>query len=222
VAGRRCVLLFTKPSRPGRVKTRLLPELDAAQAAALHEAFVEDLTARLRVGAFDLVLAWALEPGEELPAGDLPAVRQAGADLGERLYAALSGAATEFRWVAAVGSDHPELPLDRVHDAFERLEAGADLVLGPAEDGGYYLVAAAADALHPTLFQDVPWSTPRVFETTLERGQALGLAVETLAVGWDVDTPSDLDRLGRYLGAAPAECPRTHALLAGWNRLPSA
>jgi hypothetical protein len=221
VAERRCVLLFTKLSRPGRVKTRLLPDLDATQAAELHEAFVHDLTERLRDGDFELMLAWALDPEEELPPSDLPAVRQTGENLGERLYAALSGAAAECRWVAAIGSDHPHLPLARVQEAFDRLEAGVDLVLGPAEDGGYYLIAADARALDPALFRGVSWSTERVLEETLGRSRALGLDVELLPVGWDVDTPRDLERLGRHLAASTVQCPRTRALLAGWNRLPS-
>ena len=124
--------------------------------------------------------------------------------------------------VAAIGSDHPTVPLARVHEAFERIEAGADVAIGPAEDGGYYLIAICARALAPRLFADIAWSTAEVLPTTLERCRELGLAVELLDLGSDVDTPEDLARLGRELAASPelaATCPRTRDLLASWGRL---
>lgn len=221
-ATERCLLLFTKPARPGRVKTRLIGELSAEEAARLHQAFVGDLLARLAAGEFRLRVAWDLEDGERIPeppVAGLEALRQEGADLGERLHRALSGAAEEHRFVAALGSDHPHLPVRRVEDAFARLEAGADLVLGPAEDGGYYLVAARAEALSYKLFEDIPWSTEQVFDATLERCQALGVEPALLPPGWDVDRPEDLARLGRAMAEDDLGCPRTRALLASWDRL---
>lgn len=201
------------------MKTRLIGALDARQAAALHDAFVGDLTERLSGGRFELRVAWALEPGEEPPDCALPALRQEGDGLGERLFRGLAAVAAECRWVAAVGSDHPELPLARVEEAFARLEAGADVVLGPAEDGGYYLIAVAAEALRPALFEEIPWSTSAVLATTVERCRSEGLRFELLALGRDVDTPRDLERLGRELAGSAEHCPRTLALLADWKRL---
>ncbi len=118
----------------------------------------------------------------------------------------------------ALGSDHPTLPLDLVHRAFETLEtpeAGADVVLGPAEDGGYYLIALKAGAVHPRLFEDVAWSTGEVLATTLNRCRELGLSVELLPEASDVDTPEDLRRLARRMADAGSDlgCPRTQALL---------
>src|SRR6476469_3519849 len=84
-ASPRALLLFTKPAREGRVKTRLIGDLTAAEAAALHGAFLADLLDRLLDGDFELRIAWALEPGEEIPAGPWPGLRQEGSDLGERL-----------------------------------------------------------------------------------------------------------------------------------------
>src|SRR5688500_5580588 len=101
-----CLLLFTKPAVPGRVKTRLIGALTATQAAELHAAFLADLLARLRhATTFDLRLAWAVDEGEPLPPSPFPAVRQEGAGLGERLYRALAAAAHDYPLVAAVGSD---------------------------------------------------------------------------------------------------------------------
>jgi len=211
-------VLFTKPARPGRVKTRLIGDLTAGQAAELHQAFCDDLLSRLRGGAFVLRVAWALEAGEALPAGGDDAVRQRGADLGERLFGGLRDAAREHERVAAVGSDHPDLPLARVEEAFAAL-ATADVVLGPAADGGYYLIALRAAAVRPELFAGVAWSSDRVLAETLDRCRGLGLRVRQLEPAADVDTPRDLRRLAARIAAGEAECPRTAALLGAWGRL---
>lgn len=212
----RRLLLFTKPAREGRVKTRLIGDLTAAEAAALHAAFLEDLVDRLRGGDFELQLAWALDAEDELPVGG---IRQQGEGLGERLYRALSEVARDGFSVMALGSDHPTLPLALVHEAFERLERGAEVVLGPAEDGGYYLIALRPDAVDPGLFQDIPWSTDRVLAATLERCGSLGRAVELLPPAADVDTPEDLRRLAESLSSGDLGCPRTRELLRSWQRL---
>jgi hypothetical protein len=137
------------------------------------------------------------------PPAPLPAIRQRGADLGERLFNALAAAAVEATVVAAVGSDHPTLPLALVERAFGAVEAGADVVLGPAEDGGYYLIALAARAVSPRLFAGVPWSTGQVLAATLERCRELGLRAELLPPASDVDTPRDLALLARRLASPP-------------------
>jgi rSAM/selenodomain-associated transferase 1 len=216
----RRLLLFTKPAREGRVKTRLIGDLTAAEAAELHAAFLEDLLARLRPGDFELRLAWALDAEEEVPVGPAPGIRQGEGDLGERLHRALSEAAGEAAAVAALGSDHPTLPLELVHLAFAKVEAGADAVLGPAEDGGYYLIALRAGAVSRRLFEGIDWSTPRVLPETLERCRELGLAVELLPAAADVDTPEDLRRLAAGMSVEDLGCPRTRELLETWGRLP--
>jgi uncharacterized protein len=222
----RRLLLFTKPARAGRVKTRLIGDLTPAQAAALHTAFVEDLLARLQEARCELHLAWALEAGEALPEATtfvggtgLPGLRQEGEDLGERLYTALAGAAREARVVAALGSDHPTLPVELVEQAFAAVEAGARVVLGPAEDGGYYLVALAAPVPR-RLFEGIDWSTGRVLAQTLERCRELSIVPELLPEAADVDTPEDLDRLARLMAGSDLGCPRTRGLLEAWGRLP--
>lgn len=220
----RRLLLFTKPAVPGRVKTRLHGALSPEQAAELHQAFLDDLLERLAAGRFELSIAWALTPVEVPPESRWPGIVQRGADLGERLHTALSEAAVGAGAVMALGSDHPTLPLAVVEEAFERIEAGAELVLGPSVDGGYYLIALAPGAVRRELFADVPWSTSAVFATTLERAAELGLAVERLSPGADVDTPEDLEELvttltATTLAVADGECPRTRALLTSWGRL---
>ncbi|MDY7094494.1 MAG: TIGR04282 family arsenosugar biosynthesis glycosyltransferase [Acidobacteriota bacterium] len=227
-------MVYTKPARPGRVKTRLVGsepgELTAEQAAQLHQAFLEDLVQRLEPGSFALTLAWALDEDDDIPrwppaeAADeggsaVSGVRQEGENLGRRLFNGLFQAAREHRFVAAVGSDHPELELATVERAFAVLAAGAPVVLGPAEDGGYYLVAVAREHLAAKLFEDIPWSTGEVLSRTLERCHELGLNPELLPPGADVDDAADLARLERRLAAGEApDCPRTRRLLESWGR----
>ncbi len=225
-----CVLLFTKPAIPGRVKTRLIGELSAEQAARLHAAFLGDLSERLAGGRFHLQIAWALFGDESFPT-DLVAggehVRQTGGDLGERLYRGLSAAASRrrsdgsrcFDAVAAVGSDHPELELETVEQAFECVATGADAVFGPARDGGYYMTALTPRAVRRELFEGVPWSTAEVLDSSLARCRRLGLSTALLPVGHDIDVALDLRRLADRLRAGTVGCPRTRALLVKWGRL---
>lgn len=231
----RRLVLYTKPAVPGRVKTRLFGTLTPEQAAELHAAFLADVSERLLAaeaeGVFELWSAWALEADEAVPSGPGRAFRQDGRGLGERLFDGLSRAAREeggAAVVAALGSDHPTVPMARVEEAFRRVARGADVVLGPSRDGGYYLVAVAAGALRPELFSGIPWSTAEVLARSEERAAELGLAVERLEEGYDVDTPEDLEHLVLELAAEPAAtpgpgrlCPRTRALLSAWGRLPA-
>lgn len=215
-----CLLLFSKRAHPGQVKTRLIGELTAGQAAELHAAFLEDLTERLSRGRFELQLAWALASDEPLPESPIKGLRQTGTDLGERLFRGLEQIADSFQSVAAIGSDHPEIPLSLVHRAFDKLATGTDVVLGPADDGGYYLIALDRGVLRREIFLDIPWSSSSVLETTLKRCRQLDLDVELLPVGNDVDRPSDLRRLSSSLEKNPdLECPRTREVLRAWGRL---
>lgn len=210
----RCLVLFTKPAVPGRVKTRLIGDLTADEAAALHAAFQADLLERLVRGRFVLRIAWALEPCEEIPDAPAPGFRQRGNDLGERLLHGLGEVAGEFPYVAAVGSDHPELPLTQVEAAFETLDRGTDVVLGPTPDGGYYLLGVRSARLDPGLFSDLPWSTGRLFDETLARCHRLGLTTAVLEEVADVDRPEDLAALRHRLLSVPRPpCRRTAGLL---------
>jgi hypothetical protein len=237
-----CLLLFTKPARPGWVKTRLVGAcvgertLGERDAAALHAALLGDVAARLAEAAgeaYRLRVAWDLAPGEALPplppelAGrrGVDAVRQRGRDLGERLFRALDEAAREHPVVAAVGSDHPTLSLAAVCAAFAALAAAeADVALGPSVDGGYYLVAVRRESLSPRLFAEIDWSTERVYAQTRERCRELGLRVVELPAARDVDRGEDVTALAAEVAAAeaagePVACPRTRRLLADWGLL---
>ncbi len=216
-----CLVLFTKPPRPGRVKTRLIGDLTAEQAAQVHQAFLGDVLENLTMGRYSLRIGWALEAGELPPWDEPPGEAQLGADLGERLYNGLCSVSRDFPFVAAVGSDLPTLEASRVEQAFRCLEAGADVVLGPVEDGGYYLIALRRAALRPELFAGISWSTAQVLSETLLRCQALGFKTELLPRERDIDTPPDLVALAGVLARGSGSCPRTRALLAEWGRMPA-
>jgi hypothetical protein len=139
--------------------------------------------------------------------------RQRGADLGERMLNALTDAGRGNELVGVVGSDLPGLDAQRVDDAFDRLERGADVVLGPTADGGYYLLALRANRVDPALFAGVAWSTGRVLEQTIERCRKLGLRRAMLDTGRDIDRPADLEWLSENLRAGRVESPRVAAWL---------
>jgi hypothetical protein len=119
--------------------------------------------------------------------------------------------------VVIIGSDSPDLPPSYVQEAFARLDGGADVVLGPAEDGGYYLIGLRAP--QPRLLREVPMSTPTVLADTLALARELGLRAELLPLWYDVDTSAELRRLAEGLLDAPPEvAPCTRAFLASFER----
>jgi hypothetical protein len=221
---RKTVLLFTKPPVAGRVKTRLIGALMPEQAAELHAAFLADLTERLSGQSFTLLPVWALERREAMPQEPPGGRRQAAGDLGERMRHAftellsVSGSDEEAGFAVAIGSDLPQLDPGRIDRAFAALTAGADVVLGPAVDGGYYLIGLGAGALRAPIFEEIAWSTDAVLRQTLERCRAAGLAVALLAEEEDIDTVDALERLaGRLAAGELPACPRTAGRLAAWG-----
>jgi hypothetical protein len=195
VAGHRTLGVFLKQPRPGAVKTRLAVALGKEAAADLYRVLAErvlEATTPLAGEYERLVFYDPPDAGEAmrawLPSGRLR--RQSPGDLGERMADAFARAfARGAARVAIVGSDVPSLTRDDVRTAFDALDR-ADLVLGPAHDGGYYLVALREP--RPSLFEQVAWSTPGVLADTFARAAAAGLAVEQLPPLRDLDTLADL------------------------------
>jgi hypothetical protein len=215
-SGSEAIVVMAKEPRAGRVKTRLCPPLSPAAAADLHEAFVRDTLARLAGLDRPLILE-ALGPPAQTPrlaalARSFGVVlrAQSGVDLGSRMAAALGRGLAEARTVVLLGSDSPDLPPARVVRAFELLR-GADLCVGPAEDGGYYLIGCRT--VVPAVFDAaIPWGTARVLEATLQRAAAAGLRCELLDPWYDVDDADDLERLRRSI-AQDGGLPHTRAVL---------
>jgi hypothetical protein len=210
------LVIFAKAPIPGQVKTRLCPPLTPDEAATLHGSFVLDTLERTKTAtttfklSLDRYLACAPSSThvffrimEERQGVRL--IDQVGDDLGARMHQAFETLfAREYQHGLIVGTDTPSLPLERYEQAVTLLES-SDLVLGPALDGGYYLIGL--NRLTPELFTDIPWSTEQVLALTQQKAHTLGLKTSLLAPWRDVDTISDLEALIES-GVADAKKPK--------------
>lgn len=203
----RALIVLAKAPAAGATKTRLCPHLTPEEAAQFAAGSLIDTLAVAR-SVPGCTLHLAHPPGAEVPlaallGGDMPpAFTVPPGDVGTAMYEAISCAldrgATQ---VALIGSDLPSLPPAHIAAAFARLDEGADIVLGPAEDGGYYLIAATAP--HPELFTVIPWSTDAVYAATVAKIEASGLTLATLPKWYDIDGVADLRRCMADLAANP-------------------
>ncbi len=206
-AAERRLILFTRYPEPGRTKTRLIPALGARGAADLQRRMTEravEMAQRLsRCMPVSLEVRFSGSGPHRMQqwlGRDLPCLPQQGDDLGQRMAGALGDALADgARRAVLIGTDVPGLDAALLASAFERL-ADYDVVLGPARDGGYYLVGLRRPA--PGLFQGIPWGTGRVLQHTLHAARTLGLSHTLLDELQDVDTPEDLESSdGRAWGA---------------------
>lgn len=191
------LLVVAKHPTAGQTKTRLTPPLSPEQAAQLYESFLRDtLDLMRRVKDAQCIIAY-LPEGEEdyfrTLAPDFELIPQRGGDLGERLDNSLTHClANGFQRAVIVDSDSPTLPGEYLSRAFALLSS-ADVVLGPCEDGGYYLIGLRRPA--PRLLRDVKMSTPTVTRDTIALAHEAGLTVARLPTWYDIDTVSELERL---------------------------
>ena len=191
------LIVFTRLPKPGRAKTRLIPSLGAEGAAELQRRMTLQTVGRAWAAgaAFpDTRLIIAHEGGTAREMrdwlGPLCFQEQAQGDLGARLSHAMQAAHSQgARKIVIIGTDCPDLLEKHLHTAFEILDA-SDVVLGPAHDGGYYLIGMSGP--HPGLFENIPWSTGGVFAATQQRASAAGLSVGFLPLLADVDEPADV------------------------------
>jgi rSAM/selenodomain-associated transferase 1 len=183
------VVAFARFPVAGMCKTRLIPAVGADGAAAIHTRLVETCVAAMRGSGLSIELRTT---GAEAPAfeqwlgRDIAFIDQGEGDLGDRL----ARAATPYP-VIFIGSDAPDLSAARLIAAAAALR-DAPAVIGPAEDGGYYLLGLNAPA--PWLFTDMDWGTETVFEETMRRLTAHGITPVVLEMLADVDRPEDLLR----------------------------
>jgi rSAM/selenodomain-associated transferase 1 len=217
--GRDCaVAVMAKAPRAGAVKTRLVPPLTPEAAMALSASFLRDVTENIRLAArqtaisgyvayapagLEALFEGMLAPGTRLVLADgtddpPPRVQGFGRCL---LHAARALFAEGHAAVCLLNSDSPNLPTALLVEMARALaEPGDRMVLGPAEDGGYYVIGMKA--LHVRLFADIAWSTSGVADQTRERAREIGLEVVELATWYDVDDVAALSRLLRDLGPA--------------------
>ena len=194
---------MAKVPTPGASKTRLIPALGADGAAELSSCFLRDaielgVSTTALVAGLDVFVAGS-PPGQraffETLATDLGHVDQSGEDLSERLDHVLADRLMAgYDQVVSINSDSPTLQASYLAEAFNCLDdPSIDVVFGPADDGGYYLIGCRRH--HPSLVQDVAMSTPTVLSDSLAVADRLGLKVALLDSWYDVDEPADLERL---------------------------
>lgn len=207
--------MFAKYWEPGAVKTRLASGIGAEPAAAVYLAFLEVQLARF-AGLFDPLLVFSPAEQErrfrELLGGDpgrWDLKSQGGGDLGARMQRFFGNAfADGYEFATLIGSDAPTLPLSYIHQAASLLRL-YDVVLGPTEDGGYYLVAARQTV--PPIFTGIEWSTANVWRQTIGKLQEHRICFVVLPTWYDVDNVDDLVRLREQLESEHAD-PLYHQL----------
>ena len=206
------LLLFLRYPQSGRTKTRLIPALGADGAAELQRQMAEYLLAKISYPTWQTQIHFTGTSLLNMQSwlGSQQSYRaQARGDLGEKLWSGFQSAFAEGEAsspqpnrVIAVGADCPDLSVQHIQQAFEQLDRH-DLVLGPAQDGGYYLIGLRqSNFSQKSLFTGISWSTAAVLQQTLEKAQELTLSSAQLETLTDIDRPQDLAIWYRLQAAA--------------------
>ncbi|MBB5348018.1 TIGR04282 family arsenosugar biosynthesis glycosyltransferase [Desulfoprunum benzoelyticum] len=217
------VALFVRVPIPGRVKTRLAAAIGERQACTLYQAMVTDVLAAVRASGLPLYLFHDDRGDGALPAAWVDAavkvVPQSGGDIGERMAAGFAHCFAEgMNRVMLVGSDIPALHGAMLTEA-ARAQTAHDVVLAPASDGGYCLIALRRDRFRPELFEEVPWSSGRVLAATLQLCGRYGLDVQLLPTLSDIDTVDDLRKYADHPVSHAATTNRAlREIVKEWNR----
>jgi rSAM/selenodomain-associated transferase 1 len=216
------IAVMAKRPEPGKVKTRLCPPLSPGQAADLYEAFFLDTVSLVSGMEYaDTFIVYdpdtALDFFSRRVSAPLRCIPQGPGDLGDRLPRICHRIFSQgYRKLVILASDTPHLPQDVIRRAFARLD-DTDMVLGPCDDGGYYLIGSRFS--EPLLFEGIPWSTADVLNRTVGRVQDAGMTCELLPPCYDIDTEKDVRRLMLDLQENASDdtntCTRTRVALAG-------
>ncbi len=212
--------LFGKHPQPGQVKTRLADEVGADIAARLYGAFMDDLAFRFRAGGDHRILGfWPADTAtffDQYARLGYELWPQPEGDLGQKISSFFQYALKqEDSRAVLIGTDSPTLPVEFVEQAFGMLQT-VDCVLGPATDGGYYLIGLRRPT--PALFENVAWSSANVLVQTVQRATAAGLSIDLLAPWYDVDDLRGLQMLAGHVRAMTCAgrahpCPMTASVL---------
>ena len=191
------IVIMAKSPLPNQVKTRMIPALDPSTASSLYHNFLLDKIEQVENIDAHPFIAYTPENGADFFRSIIPPgftlINQVGSDLGERLTNISNHLFRQgFKKISILDSDTPNLPPEYIQKGFERLDE-SDVILGPCEDGGYYLIGLRAN--HPQLFIGIPWSTPGVTELTIRKAQTSGLTICLLEKWYDIDTLEDLKHL---------------------------
>lgn len=213
----RHLVIMAKAPRQGHVKTRLSAAYDSDQIVELYRCLLEDTVALGQ--SIPRTSVAVMAPPEDLDElgvllpPDVTGVAQQGTGLAAALTSVFEKFTTSDARVIAFNSDSPHLPPSVLSDGFEAL-AACDVVVGPTDDGGYYLVGATAP--HSGLFDPTPLGTRSALASLLANARIRGLTVRLLRQWFDVDVAGDLARLADVLAKDPSAAPRTSALLRSW------
>ena len=214
----RTLVIMAKAPRPGMVKTRLIESLPQEAVTAFYRCLLDDTITLAR--SLDTVKVAVMCPHSDVDeltrmlGNRVQVVAQQGEGLAAGLTSVFGHFARGKHRVIAFNSDSPHLPASVLEDAFDAL-ASHDLVVGPTDDGGYYLVGARTS--HPTLFAGDNMGTRSALESLLMRARKLDLSVGLTDSCYDVDVAPDLLRLAAELELAPDRAPRTAGWLKQWG-----
>lgn len=189
------LLIFIKNPLAGKVKTRLATSLGEQEALQIYQQLLQralETTTPLSCTKY-LYYSSFIDNHDQWSPKNFQKMLQKGADLGIRMHHALQTALQKHGKAVLIGSDIPELNRLHIEEAFQALET-ADYVLGPARDGGYYLVGMKDPA--STIFGEIPWSTSEVMQLTLRRILEEGKSYHLLPILSDIDYPEDWQQLG--------------------------
>lgn len=192
-------LFFIKYPEPGGVKTRLAAKIGDKEATELYRNFILDILIKLETSGIPFRICFLPEKKKGLLkawlGNDHPYSPQKGKDLGERMkYAFVDAFSEDYKRVILIGSDYPDLPSSFLKDALVALHTH-DAVLGPAVDGGYYLIGFRDNEFVPTIFEGIAWGTEQVYRATFSKLKDHKKHVYILPPWNDVDTLEDLREL---------------------------
>ena len=220
----RCLLFFVKNPQQGNVKSRLARDVGEHVARDLYKNFVIDLLSTLNKRAFPLYCCFypedAIRDIKQFMGADYQFLAQRGGDLGARMAHCFHQAYSKgFNRVLLIGSDSPDLPAEIIDEAFTSLEE-VDSVIGPAFDGGYYLIGFTKGSFTPEVFVSMLWGTETVLKQTTDILKKNNRTTHLFPRWGDIDTLEDLRQFFER-NKDTSNCPRTMAYLKNNNILPT-
>lgn len=190
------LIIFAKAPVAGRVKTRLIPDMGEVKATILYKELLNrTLGTAIKTGISDIQLWISGNVRHQFFTNlknreSFKFCKQTGRDLGERMFNAFDSVLKQHSYAVLIGSDCPELLYSDIQSAISLLKSGKELVLGPAEDGGYYLIGLKENK--PALFSEIKWGEDNVFSETYTRAKNMNLDTALLSKRNDVDRAYDL------------------------------
>jgi rSAM/selenodomain-associated transferase 1 len=192
------ILLYAKAPHKGKVNTRLIPDIGIEAATRLQDDLIHHrLTMLKSANLCDVRLMCSPDINDEYflqrkQQYNVALFQQQGADLGERMFNGIAVALRQYKYCIVIGTDAPALGADLIEQAIDDLQAEAEVVIVPAEDGGYVLIAMSS--AYQFLFQDVQWGSDKVLQQTINKLSANNIVYKKLAECWDIDRLEDYQR----------------------------